>query len=160
MIHDLLNSLRRLWRPLVVLAVVAVGFTLSASTAHAAPILQEPEGSAGLIDLVNRFLAIASLAPFLIPLAALRNLIGGLPALPLPNGKEISAGRWFSWLVGAGLVAFGHTVGWLPDPTSAENLQLWWATEWATLSLLANYIYDKVVAPPEPEPAIHTAFGR
>jgi len=141
---------RRLWRPLVALTVLAVALVVTAVPALAADasavVLQVPDGAARIIELIDRFLAIAALAPIVIPLTELRKLVGGLPDLPLPNGRSIRAGRWVSWTVSGALVAAAHSFGWLDSFTAAENLQAWWAIEWAVLSLVANYVYDRFFA--------------
>lgn len=144
------NVLRRLWRPLVALTVLAVALVVTAVPALAADasavVLQVPDGAARIIELIDRFLAIAALAPIVIPLTELRKLVGGLPDLPLPNKRSVRAGRWVSWMVSGALIGLAHSLNWLEPFTTAENLQAWWAVEWGLLALVANYVYDRFFA--------------
>lgn len=153
MIAKLLTFGRRIWRTTLALAVVAAVLVLSASPAlaadAAAAVLQVPDGASRILELIDRFLAIAALAPIVIPLTELRKLVGGLPNLQLPNGRIVRAGRWVSWAVSGALVLLSHWLGWLDSFTTADNLQAWWALEWATLGLIANYVYDRFFAEPE-----------
>lgn len=98
---------------------------------------------AELLNAVDTLLRLTALAFLVIPVTEVRRLLGGLPALPLPGGSEIAAGRWFSWLVAGGVMAFGHAVGWLAAPDFA-NAQAWLALEWSILAGVANIIYDKL----------------
>jgi len=98
--------------------------------------------------LIARFLAIAALAPIVLPLTELRKHVGGLPDLPLPNGRSLRAGWWVIWTVSGALIALAHSLGWLDSFTTADKLQAWWALEWATLGLVVNYVNDRCFAEP------------
>lgn len=101
-----------------------------------------PEVPLQLVDLIDTLMRLVAISFLVIPVSEVRRLLGGLPDIPLPGGEVIKAGRWFSWLVGAGLVAFGHFVGWLTPPDFAD-FQAWFALEVAILSGVANIIYSR-----------------
>lgn len=95
-----------------------------------------------LLNLIDTLLRLSSLALLVIPVTEVRRVLGGLPAIPLPGGNAISAGRWFSWLVAGGVAIFGHSVGWLSAPDFAD-FQAWYAIEVAILAGIANIIYER-----------------
>lgn len=95
-----------------------------------------------LLDALETLLRLSALALTVIPVTEVRRLFGGLPAIPLPGGKTIAAGRWFSWCVAFGMNLFGHAAGWLKpldftDPRAAV------AFEVAVMAVLANIIYSR-----------------
>lgn len=112
--------------------------TTFAATLAAALLQAPPE----LLDALDTLLRLGSLALLVIPVTEVRRLFGGLPAIPLPGGKEIAAGRWFSWLVAAGIQAFGHLVGWLA-PLDFSDPRAAFAFELAVMGVVANVIYAK-----------------
>lgn len=116
-------------------------FLLTIAVALAAVLLQDVP--APLLDAVDTLLRVSALALLVIPVAEVRKLFGGLPAIPLPGGNSISAGRWFSWLAAAAVLAFGHFTGWLAGPDFA-NFQAWAALELAILAGVSNIIYEKL----------------
>jgi len=97
---------------------------------------------AGLMDLLDTLLRLSALALLVVPVAEVRRLLGGLPDIPLPGGNSIRAGRWFSWLVASGVLAFGHAGGILTAPDWAD-FQTWITLELAILGFVANFVYDR-----------------
>lgn len=104
-----------------------------------AALLQAPPA---LLDALDTLLRLSSLALLVIPVTEVRRLFGGLPAIPLPGGKSIAAGRWFSWLVAAGVQMFGHAVGWLA-PIDLSDPRAAFAFEVAVMAVVANAVYTK-----------------
>lgn len=120
------------------LTILTIHLTVLAASLMAALLQAPPE----LLDALDTLLRLSSMALLVIPVTEVRRLFGGLPALPLPGGKEIAAGRWFSWLVAAGVDAFGHLVGWL-QPIDLSDPRAAFAFEVAVMAVLANVIYEK-----------------
>ena len=112
--------------------------SILAATLWAALMQAPPE----LLDALETLLRLSAMALLVIPVTEVRRLFGGLPAIPLPGGKQIAAGRWFSWLVAAGVDLFGHTTGWL-KPLDFSDPRAAIAFEVAIMAVLANVIYEK-----------------
>lgn len=117
-------------------ALVLVGLT--ASRALAAPVGQDLPVE--LSDLLVSLLKLSAWALLIIPVAEVRKVFGGLPDIPLPGGRVIKAGRWFSWVVALPVMAFGHYVGWLAAP-DLDNFQAWFIAEMAIGAIIANIVY-------------------
>lgn len=157
---NVFSRLRRLWRPLAALALVAALAFVFAQTVSAHGLVQgtplDPADEAGLakvLDLLNTLARLAPLAALVIPLTEVRRLLGGLPNIPLPGGQSISAGRWVSWLVGGVLLGLGYLLGYIPGPSAEVPFALWLGSRWAMIGILSNVIYDRWFAPaPEPQP--------
>lgn len=110
-----------------------------------------------LLDALETLLRLSVLALTVIPVTEVRRLFGGLPAIPLPGGKTIAAGRWFSWLCAAGVDLFGHATGWL-KPLDFSDPRAAIAFEVAVMAVLANVIYERwwkgqIGLPGDPSPA-------
>lgn len=135
----LLSMLAMAFTPLAWLAVSLLGW-----------LAQQPPEVVPFLDMIDLFVRMTSLALLVIPVAEVRKLLGGLPDLTLPwknpDGSPkyvIRAGRWFSALVTAVLLGFGHTVGWLGFPESVGSIEAWFALEWAVAQVIANTVYTK-----------------
>lgn len=134
------------------LTILAVLLSTLAATLMAALLQAPPE----LLDAVDTLLRLGSLALLVIPVTEVRRLFGGLPAIPLPGGKQITSGRWFSWLCAGAVQAFGHLVGWL-EPLDFSDPRAAIAFELAIMGVVANVIYakwwkDQVGLPGDPIP--------
>lgn len=124
-----------------------------AATLWAALMQAPPE----LLDALETLLRLSALALTIIPVTEVRRLFGGLPAIPLPGGKSVAAGRWFSWLCAIGVDLFGHANGWLKpldfsDPRAAIALEV------AIMAVIANVVYERwwktqIGLPGDPTPA-------
>lgn len=128
-------------RPAVVVVALVAALVLaglSAGATLAAPAGQEVP--AELADLMVSLLKLSAWALLIIPVTEVRKLFGGLPDIPLPGGRLIKAGRWFSWLVALPVMAFGHYVGWLAAP-DLDNFQAWFIAEMAIGAIIANIVY-------------------
>lgn len=95
-----------------------------------------------LLDALETLLRLSALALTVIPVTEVRRLFGGLPAIPLPGGKTIAAGRWFSWVVAFGMNLFGHAAGWL-KPLDFTDPRAAIAFEVSVMAVLANIIYAR-----------------
>lgn len=95
-----------------------------------------------LLDALETLLRLSALALTVIPVTEVRRIFGGLPAIPLPGGKSIAAGRWFSWVVAFGMDLFGHAAGWL-KPLDFSDPRAAIAFEVAVMAVLANIIYSR-----------------
>lgn len=115
-----------------VLTLIGVRVTMAAALGQEVP----PE----LSDFLVSLLKLSAWALLIIPVAEVRKLFGGLPDIPLPGGRVIKAGRWFSWLVALPVMAFGHYVGWLAAP-DLDNFQAWFIAEMAIGAIIANIVY-------------------
>lgn len=127
--------------------------SILAATLWAALMQAPPE----LLDALETLLRLSAMALLVIPVTEVRRLFGGLPAIPLPGGKSIAAGRWFSWLVAFGVDVFGHAAGWL-KPLDLSDPRAAVAFEVAVMAVLANIIYSRwwqgqVGLPGDPTPA-------
>lgn len=109
------------------------------ASAMLAALLQAPPA---LLDAVDTLLRLSTLALLVIPVTEVRRLFGGLPAIPLPGGKSIAPGRWFSWVVAVGVQAFGHLVGWLA-PIDFSDPRAAFAFEVSVMAVVANVVYEK-----------------
>ena len=128
-------------RPAVVLVALVAALVLAGLTAGAT--LAAPAGQelpAELSDFLVSLLKLSTWALLIIPVAEVRKLFGGLPDIPLPGGRVIKAGRWFSWVVALPVMAFGHYVGWLAAP-DLDNFQAWFIAEMAIGAIIANIVY-------------------
>lgn len=127
--------------------------TVFAASLLAALLQAPPE----LLDALETLLRLSALALTVIPVTEVRRVFGGLPAIPLPGGKTIAAGRWFSWLVAFGIDLFGHAAGWL-KPLDFSDPRAAIAFEVAVMAVIANIVYSRwwsgqVGLPSEPTPA-------
>lgn len=95
-----------------------------------------------LLDALETLLRLSALALTVIPATEVRRLFGGLPAIPLPGGKQISAGRWFSWVVTFGMDLFGHAAGWL-KPLDFSDPRVAIAFEVSVMAVIANIVYER-----------------
>ena len=95
-----------------------------------------------LLDALETLLRLSALALTVIPATEVRRLFGGLPAIPLPGGKQISAGRWFSWVVAFGMDLFGHAAGWL-KPLDFSDPRVAIAFEVSVMAVIANIVYER-----------------
>lgn len=95
-----------------------------------------------LLDALETLLRLSVLALTVIPATEIRRLFGGLPAIPLPGGKVITAGRWFSWLVAFGIDLFGHAAGWL-KPLDFSDPRVAIAFEVSVMAVIANIVYER-----------------
>ncbi len=120
------------------LTILTVHLTVLAASLMAALLQAPPE----LLDALETLLRLSSMALLVIPVTEVRRLFGGLPAIPLPGGKAIAAGRWFSWLCAAGVDLFGHATGWL-KPLDFSDPRAAIAFEVAVMAVLANVIYER-----------------
>ena len=114
-------------------------FMVVFATTLLARLLQAPPE---LLDALETLLRLSSMALLVIPVTEVRRLFGGLPAIPLPGGKQISAGRWFSFVCAAAADGFGHLVGWL-KPLDFSDPRAAFAFEWAVIAVVANIIYAR-----------------
>lgn len=112
--------------------------SILAATLWAALMQAPPE----LLDALETLLRLSSLALLVIPVTEVRRIFGGLPAIPLPGGKQIAAGRWVSWLVTLGVDLFGHATGWL-KPLDLSDPRAAIAFEVAVMAVIANIIYER-----------------
>lgn len=128
--------------------------TILAASLLAALLQAPPE----LLDALETLLRLSVMALTVIPVTEIRRLFGGFPAIPLPGGKSIAAGRWVSWVAAFGMDIFGHAAGWLKpmdlaDPRAAVGLEV------AVMAVLANIIYqrwwkEQLGLPGDPPPAV------
>lgn len=109
-----------------------------AATLWAALLQAPPE----LLDALETLLRLSGMALVVIPVTEVRRIFGGLPAIPLPGGKTIAAGRWFSWLVAFGVDLFGHAAGWL-KPLDFSDPRAAIAFEVAVMAVIANIVYSR-----------------
>lgn len=129
-------------------------FMVVFATTLLARLLQAPPE---LLDALETLLRLSALALTVIPVTEIRRLFGGLPAIPLPGGKTIAAGRWFSWLVAFGADLFGHAAGWL-KPLDFSDPRAAVAFEVAVMAVIANIVYERwwktqIGLPGDPTPA-------
>lgn len=122
----------------ILTARITIHLAVLAATLMAALLQAPPE----LLDALETLLRLSSLALLVIPVTEVRRLFGGLPAIPLPGGKEIAAGRWFSWLCAGAVDAYGHLVGWL-HPLDFSDPRAAIAFEVAVMAVVANVIYAR-----------------
>ena len=120
------------------LTILAVHLAILAATLLAHLLQAPPE----LLDALETLLRLSALALTVIPVTEVRRIFGGLPAIPLPGGKEIAAGRWFSWLVAFGVDLFGHAAGWL-KPLDFTDPRAAIAFEVAVMAVIANIVYSR-----------------
>lgn len=114
-------------------------FMVVFATTLLARLLQAPPE---LLDALETLLRLSGMALVVIPVTEVRRIFGGLPAIPLPGGKEIAAGRWFSWLVAFGVDLFGHAAGWL-KPLDFTDPRAAIAFEVAVMAVIANIVYSR-----------------
>lgn len=114
-------------------------FMVVFATTLLARLLQAPPE---LLDALETLLRLSGMALVVIPVTEVRRIFGGLPAIPLPGGKEIAAGRWFSWLVAFGVDLFGHAAGWL-KPLDFSDPRAAIAFEVAVMAVIANIVYSR-----------------
>lgn len=130
---------------------VVLSVYVGARVAMAAGLAQADPVPSQLADTIDTLLRLSSLALMVIPVTEVRKLLGGLPDIPLPSSTNpdgtikrnvIKAGRWFSTLVSAGVLFFGHAAGILNAPDWADP-QAWLAVELAILAGVANIVYAR-----------------
>lgn len=120
------------------LTILAVQLAILAATLLAHLLQAPPE----LLDALETLLRLSLLALTVIPATEVRRVFGGLPAIPLPGGKQIKAGRWFSWVCAFGIDLFGHAAGWL-KPLDLSDPRVAIAFEVSVMAVIANIIYEK-----------------
>lgn len=135
------------------LTILTIHLAVLAASLVAALLQAPPE----LLDALETLLRLSALALTVIPATEVRRLFGGLPSIPLPGGKAIAAGRWFSWLVAFGIDLFGHAAGWL-KPLDFSDPRAAIAFEVTVMAVIANIVYERwwkgqVSLPGEPTPA-------
>lgn len=149
------SRLRRTWRPLLALAIVATAALVFRSTAFAAPLLQAADPGPGLAevtDLVGALARVVAVALSIVGITGgIKGLVGGIPDLKLGTNADgtprfvLKGGLILSWVVGIPVTLIAVAQGWGPDLSAYPTGEAAIAGLWAFYSSVANIVRNAIV---------------